>query len=164
MLCNITSLSAMSVFEFGQRPNKLPIPKLNIITSALFCHVTVHVDLAVQNIWSTLNINLSDIEITPRLIYKILAMANDSDDWDADSIQAKLLALQLSFEPERSPAHEWDGDAINTRLEALLQATSVFPNKTSSAILGHAKQSTCNPLLKSITIHWCPSSSSWVTE
>jgi hypothetical protein len=50
-------------------------------------------------------------------------MANDSDDWDADSIQAKLLALQLSSKPEQLLAREWDGDAINARLEALLQAT-----------------------------------------
>jgi hypothetical protein len=49
-------------------------------------------------------------------------MANDSDDWDADSIQARLLALQLSSKPERSLAHEWDGNAINARLETLLQA------------------------------------------
>jgi len=50
-------------------------------------------------------------------------MDNDSGDWDADFIQAKLLALQLRSEPEPSPAHEWDGDAINASLEALLQAT-----------------------------------------
>ena len=49
-------------------------------------------------------------------------MANDSDDWDADSIQARLLALQLSSKPEQSLAHEWDGNAINARLETLLQA------------------------------------------
>ena len=52
--------------------------------------MTVHVDLTVQNIWPTLNNNFPDIVVTPKLIYKILAMANDSDDWDADSIQAKL--------------------------------------------------------------------------
>ena len=85
--------------------------------------MTVHVDLTVQIIWPTLNNNLPDIVVTPKLIYKILAMANDSDDWDADSIQAKLQALQLSSKPEQSLAHEWDGDAINSRLEALLQAT-----------------------------------------
>jgi len=36
-------------------------------------------------------------------------MANDSDDWDADSIQARLLALQLSSKPERSLAHDGTG-------------------------------------------------------
>jgi hypothetical protein len=62
--------------------------------------VTVHVDLVVQNIWSTLNNNLPDIVVTPTLIDKILAMANGLDDWDADAIQAKLLALQLSSKSE----------------------------------------------------------------
>ena len=71
----------------------------------------------------TLDNNLPDIKVTPRLIYKILVMANDSGDWDTDFIQAKLLALQLRSELEPSPAHEWDGDAINASLETLLQAT-----------------------------------------
>jgi hypothetical protein len=71
----------------------------------------------------TLDNNLPDIKVTPRLIYKILVMANDSGDWDTDFIQAKLLALQLHPELEPSPAHEWDGDTVNSRLEALLQAT-----------------------------------------
>ena len=62
--------------------------------------MTVHVDLVVQNIWSTLNNNLPDIVVTPTLIDKILAMANGLDDWDADAIQAKLLALQLSSKSE----------------------------------------------------------------
>src|ERR1700732_3275255 len=48
-------------------------------------------------------------------------MVNDSDDWNADAIQAKLLALQLNSKLERSPADNWDGDAINARLEALLR-------------------------------------------
>lgn len=50
-------------------------------------------------------------------------MANNSDDWDADSILTKLLALKLSSEPEQSLSHEWDGDDIGARLKALLQAT-----------------------------------------
>ena len=53
-------------------------------------------------------------------------MVNDSDDWDADTIQAKLLALQLNSKPERSPADNWDGDAINARLEALLQTAPQY--------------------------------------
>jgi hypothetical protein len=57
-------------------------------------------------------------------------MAN-SGDWDADFIQAKLLALQLTAQPEQPPAPEWDGDAVHARLEALLQAT-LQPNCTQS--------------------------------
>ena len=49
---------------------------------------------------------------TPRCIHKTLAMANNSDHWDADSILTKLLALQLSSEPEQSMSHEWDGDDV----------------------------------------------------
>ena len=60
---------------------------------------------------------------TPRRIPKTLAMANNSDPWDADSILTKLLALQLSSEPEQSMSHEWDGDDVSARLQALLQAT-----------------------------------------